>query len=219
MTNQPKNNNQKTPEIKPPESVPLLLLPSGKNVTTITPESPLINGEKRGVEEDRDPSTGQFLPGNQGGPGRPKGEMKMRHLIDEALQELGAKDAHGNPVAIEKALVQKIVKMALAGDRKMIELIWNYRDGKPPQFIDVTSKGQHIGKRRLSDEEIKRVDDLFGPKDWPDEDEVELPTQLKKENGTTNTQPQTNKTTGESNAGKDANAQNSRQGGAYESNS
>jgi hypothetical protein len=51
----------------------------------------------------------------------------------------------------------------------MIELIWNYRDGKPSQSIDVTSKGQHINKRKLSAEEIQRVDDIFGPKDWTDE--------------------------------------------------
>lgn len=215
MTTKTNKSNQKVPAQKSPQNEPLLLLPAP---APKEPQPPFINGEKRAVEEDRDPLSGQFLPGNPGGPGRPKGVLPMKFLVDEGLMEMGAKDAHGNPVPIEKALVQKIIKMALAGDRKMIEMIWNYRDGKPPQHIDVTSKGQHIGKRKLSAEEIKHVDDLFGPKDW-DEPEVELPTQTKIENGPTNTQSKTNAGTREGDAGKDTHAEIGRPRGAYEGNS
>jgi len=213
MTPQSNNNDEK--ESAPKEPL-LLLTGSITSDTTIAPEQPFINGEKRLTEEDRDPSTGMFVTGNQGGPGRPKGAMKMRSLIDEALQEMGAKDAQGKPVPIEKALVQKIVKMAVAGDRKMIELIWNYRDGKPPQFI--VTNGQYVGKRKLSPEEIKHVDDLFGPKDW-DEPEVELPTQPKTDNGPINPQPETNTKAGESNVRKDTNIEVGRPRGAYEGDS
>lgn len=214
MTKPNENSDKKVaPELSQKEPLLLLAAPAPKE-----PQPPLINGDKWAAEADRDPKTGRFVPGYQGGPGRPKGVLPMKSLIDEGLMEMGAKDAHGNPVPIEKALVQKIIKMALAGDRKMIEMIWNYRDGKPPQHIDVTSKGQHIGKRKLSDEEIKHVDDLFGPKDW-DEPEVELPTQTKIDNGTINPQPETNAGTGESDAGKDTHAEVGRPRGAYEGDS
>ncbi|GEM_PF-1770688 len=214
MTKPNENSDKKVaPELSKKE--PLLLLPAP---APKEPQPPFINGDKWAAEADRDPKTGRFVPGYQGGPGRPKGVLPMKSLIDEGLMEMGAKDAHGNPVPIEKALVQKIIKMALAGDRKMIEMIWNYRDGKPPQHIDVTSKGQHIGKRRLSEEEIKRVDDLFGPKEWPEDDEVELPTQPNTNNGPANTQPETNTETGESDSRKDAPAPNGEPRGAYESN-
>ena len=156
---------------------PLLLLegpkmPPNSSIqgdTTEKPEPPFINGQKRASESGRDPSTGQFLEGNRGGPGRPVGYNKMATMIEEELQELAAKDAEGKPLPIKRALVKKIVKMALGGDRKMIEMIWNYQDGKPPLHIDVTSKGQRLGKRDLSAEEIKRIDDMYAPKEWPDD--------------------------------------------------
>lgn len=187
-----------TPNNNPKE--PILLLPSpqspeGPKVAT----PPLKNGEKRAAEEDRNPENGQFAPGNGGGPGRPKGSTKkMKVLVEEALAEMGAKDAQGNPVSIEKALIQKIIKMALAGDRKMIELIWNYRDGKPSQAIDVTSKGQHINKRKLSAEEIQRVDDIFAPKDWADENLEENDISY----GPIDNQPKTEEDAGKSDAPK-----------------
>ena len=151
----------------------VLLLPPGPVAKQA--ESPLKNGEKWAAEAERDTKTGRFVTGYQGGPGRPKGSTKkLKVIVDEELAEMGAKDAQGNPVSIERALVKKIIKMALAGDRKMIELIWNYRDGKPSQAIDLTSQGQHINKRKLSDEEIERVDSIFAPRDWEDDEENAL---------------------------------------------
>lgn len=202
MTNQPNNNPKE----------PVLLLPAGKPPEG--PQTPLKNGEKR-ADDARNPETGQFLPGNQGGPGRPKGTTKkLKVLVDEALAELGAKDAHGNPVSIEKALVNKIVKMALAGDRKMIELIWNYRDGKPSQPLDVLNRNGAIGKRQLSDEEIRRVDDIFAPKDWgdtsTDEDDISY--------GPINHQPEAQAGAGTSDAGEHTAPADARPGSAPASN-
>lgn len=154
----------------PDKKEPLLLLPPGRPET---PESPFINGDKWADESTRDAKTGRFLPGYEGGPGRPVGSHKMAAMIEDELQEKAAKDTLGNPLTIKKALIKKIVKMALGGDRKMIELIWNYQDGKPPQYLDVTSKGQRIGKRKISDEQVKRIEDLFAPKEWDDEDSTE----------------------------------------------
>lgn len=151
------DNNQK----------PLLLLPPGQS------ESPLNNGEKTAAPE-KDAKTGQFVSGNVGGPGRPLGSRNFTTKIKAGLARLAAKDAQGNKLPVEDALVDKVIKMALAGDRKMIELIWNHLDGKPPQSIDLTSQGQHINKRKLSDEEIERVDRIFAPKDWEDDEENAL---------------------------------------------
>lgn len=105
-----------------------------------------------------------FMPGESGNPnGRPKGTRNLNTIVTEALQKM-AKDTKGNPMLIEEALVQKIIKMALDGDRKMIELIWNYRDGKPPQNIDVTSKGARVGTVVLTADEERRIEELFAPR-------------------------------------------------------
>lgn len=186
-----------TPNNNPKE--PVLLLPSGKPPeSSQEANSPLKNGEKWTPENERDTKTGRFVNGYQGGPGRPKGSTKkLKLIVDEELAEMGAKDAQGNPVSIERALVKKIIKMALAGDRKMIELIWNYRDGKPSQAIDLTSKGEHINKRKLTEEEIQRVDDIFAPKDW-DENLEENDISY----GPIDHQPKTEKSAGEGDAPK-----------------
>lgn len=109
MTTTP-NNNQKEP---------VLLLPSGKPPEPVQEaNSPLKNGEKWTPESERDNKTGRFVPGYQGGPGRPKGSTKkLKLIVDEELAEMGAKDAQGNPVSIERALVKKIIKSIFGYDR------------------------------------------------------------------------------------------------------
>ena len=151
-----------------------------------------------------------FPPGHCGNPdGRPKGSRNFNILVTEALQKLGAKDAQGNPLPVEEALVQKIIKMALDGDRKMIEMIWNYRDGKPPQNIDLTSKGERVGTVILSAEEEKRIEELFAPR-------ILLPSNSK-ENA--NDKLQSNKSDGADNSGGNEIPNNEQPRSAYESNS
>lgn len=78
------------------------------------------------------PETGKFVKGNPGG-GRPKGSKSFTTLVKEALKNVA--DEKGT--TLERKLVQTILNKAIEeGDNKMIELIWNYLDGKPTQKIE-----------------------------------------------------------------------------------
>ena len=100
--------------------------------------------------------------------GRPPGKS-VKSQIEEVLNRKieGTVDR-----TIAHALVEKVIKMALNGDQQMIKLIWEYSDGKPPQ-AKREPEVVRPAKRKLSQEEIDRIDEIFAPKDWPDED-VEL---------------------------------------------
>lgn len=78
----------------------------------------------------------QFKPGQSGNPsGRPVGVKNFTTKIKEALLKV----AEGTDEPCEVLLVKKILKKAIQdGDSRMIELIWNYLDGKPSQHIDTT---------------------------------------------------------------------------------
>ncbi len=83
--------------------------------------------------------------------------------LKDGLAVLGAKDAQGNPLPLEEALSQKMIKMALDGDHKMIQLILYYLEGKPPQSIDITSKGERLeGTVYLGEDADLRIDRIFG---------------------------------------------------------
>lgn len=180
---------------------PLLLLPA----------PPLKNGEKTVNEPDKDPETGFFLPGNSGGPGRPVGMKNFTTRVRNGLSKLSAKDTFGNPVEVEEALAEKVIKMALAGDRKMIELIWNYLDGKPQQNGNTQNNVNNFVTFVMSAAEEKRVEDLFEPKEWS---EVEIINLKNKTN-----EPKTSKENGSDHSRGTALSQGSQQGSAYESNS
>lgn len=96
--------------------------------------------------------------------GRPVGKS-MKSQFQEILDRRIASDTDKT---IADALVEKIIKMALDGDQRMIKLIWEYMDGKPPKWKGDPEPAR-APKRELSEEEIKRIDELFGPKPWPDE--------------------------------------------------
>lgn len=150
----------------------------------------------------------QFKPGQSGNPaGKAPGTKNLTSRIREGLARLGAKDAQGNPLPVEEALAQKIIKMALDGDRKMIELVWNYLDGKPPQNIDLTSKGERVGTVVLSAEEERRIEELFAPR-------IMLPAT--KENA--NNKLQSNKGNGPDNNGGNALPETKQPGSPYEVN-
>ncbi len=187
------------PKIDPP----LLLLPA-----------PSINGEKTAIKPEKDPDTGQFMPGNLGGPGRPVGVRNFTTKVRDALARLGAKDAQGNPVAVEEALVEKVIKMALAGDRKMIELIWNYLDGRPLQNGNTQNNVNNFVTVVMTAAEEKRIEDLFEPKEWPDE-KVEI---IRNQNTNTHGQSAPDKETGPDNSGRPALPQVNQQRSAYEGN-
>ncbi len=179
---------------------PLLLLPA-----------PLKKGEKKAEMADRDPDTGQFVPGKPPGPGRPIGLKNFTTRIRDGLARMGAKDAQGNPAPVEEALAEKVIKMALAGDRKMIELIWNYLDGKPQQNGVTQNNVNNFVTFVMSAAEEQRVEDLFEPKDWP---EVEIIKTNQKQNG----QSTPDKKNGSDNSRRPTLPQVSQQGSAYEGN-
>ena len=97
--------------------------------------------------------------------GRPVGKS-MKSQFQEILDRRIASDTDKT---IADALVEKIIKMALDGDQRMIKLIWEYQDGKPPKWRG-DPEPKRPPKRELSEEEIKRIDELFAPKPWPKEE-------------------------------------------------
>jgi hypothetical protein len=79
----------------------------------------------------------RFKEGNPGGPGRP---VSMTNAIRKRLLALGSDQKR----AVAEHLADNILQMALEGDDKMIKLIWNYVDGMPQQYTDITSGGKPI---------------------------------------------------------------------------
>lgn len=189
MTPQNQNNEQ-----------PLLLLPA-----------PPEKGEKKAEVAERNPQTGQFIPGKPAGPGRPPGLQNFTTRIRNGLAKLSAKDLEGNPVPVEEALAEKVIKMALAGNVRLIELIWAYLDGKPQN----SGGGNTFNQMNVyvhNEAEDKRVEDLFEPKDW-EKVEIIKPNQKIYE------QPASFKTNGENNSRRSAIPEINQQGSAYESSS
>ncbi len=186
MTPQNQNNEQ-----------PLLLLPA-----------PQEKGEKMAEEAERNPQTGQYLPGKPPGPGRPMGLQNFTTRVRNGLAKLSAKDQQGNPVEVEEALAEKVIKMALAGNVRIIELVWNYLDGKPQHTGGSTYNNvNNFVTFVRNEEEDKRVDDLFEPKEW----EVEIINPKNKDN-----ESASDKKDGENNSRRPSLSQGSQQGGAYE---
>lgn len=179
---------------------PLLLLPA-----------PPEKGEKKAEVAERNPQTGQFIPGKPPGPGRPVGLQNFTTRIRNGLAKMSAKDLQGNPVEVEEALAEKVIKMALAGNVRIIELIWAYLDGKP-QHSGGNNTFNQVNVYVQNDEEDKRVEDLFEPKDWP-KVEIIKPSHKIYE------QPTSNKTNGENNSRGSALPEINQQGSAYESSS
>jgi hypothetical protein len=100
------------------------------------------------LHEGRD-EEGKFLPGVSGNPaGKPKGIKHMTTLVKEALKKMAETD-DGKKVVIEKALSETIVKLALEGNTKMIQLIWNYLDGMPNQRIELDDTSSEDNRKSL----------------------------------------------------------------------
>lgn len=82
----------------------------------------------------KDPKTGRFLPGHQGG-GRPPGVKNKITLLKEEL-ELGAREENE-----EKALevIRNIYEAALKGDRQARKMVWDAHMSKAVIVEDKTS--------------------------------------------------------------------------------
>jgi len=86
----------------------------------------------------------QFKPGN---PGRPKGRSVANRLLDLLSQsEIGGKPLpSGKQVA--DLVAEAILKGALKGDPRLIDVVLNRTEGKVPDKVEVSqvNKGYDVG--------------------------------------------------------------------------
>lgn len=103
--------------------------------------------------------------------GRPAGAKNLTTLVREALKELGAK-VDGKEVSYETALVKTILHKAIVQQNpKMIELLWNYLDGKPLQSLNVTAD---VVMNQLTPDQQAKLDKLL---DEDSNDKTQAPTE------------------------------------------
>jgi hypothetical protein len=93
-------------------------------------ETPKENGEKSALTDFKDPKTGQFLPGNPGGPGRPQGSVSIITKIKQIFEE-------------QPEFFDSYVAEVLADPKLRAEIIRQI-DGSPKQNVDVTSDGKAL---------------------------------------------------------------------------
>lgn len=123
-------------------------------------EKALENGTKTEVpnitpQSDRD-ELGRFN-GTVAGPGRPPGSKSFTTKVRDALEKIG----EGNDITYEEALIKKILHKAIVqGNDKMIELLWNYMDGKPIQQLQ--HRGDIFMTNMTAEERLKLETILYG---------------------------------------------------------
>lgn len=96
---------------------------------------PIADPIKDGGITVRDQKTGQFLPGNPGGPGKPKGKH-MTSLLREHLKTM-ARTKDGKMISLDQAIIRKLTEKAINGNDKSIEMVLDRIDGKPKESLDV----------------------------------------------------------------------------------
>jgi hypothetical protein len=79
---------------------------------------------------------GRFAEGHPKIGGKVKGTRHFTTIVQEALAKLGTTEK-GEKIEVQKALGEKVVKMALEGNEQMIKLIWNYLDGLPKATLGI----------------------------------------------------------------------------------
>ncbi len=108
--------------------------------------------------DDRDPQNGRFLPGNPGGPGRPRRTIEADYVA--ALSE-------AVPIEAWRAIVAKALEQAQSGDAKAREWLGAYLVGKPTGdalltlaaaemagYDPIDDKAQELGR-------FQRINDIF----------------------------------------------------------
>lgn len=79
----------------------------------------------------RDEKNGRFLQGHSGNPdGRPKGSKSLTDLLRQHLNQDGKREA----------IIEKVVDLAIQGERWATELVWDRLEGKPLQVIDIEQR-------------------------------------------------------------------------------
>lgn len=92
-----------------------------------------------------------FKPGESGNPnGREVGSKNFTSLVRDMLDEIAqGKDENGKPLeaTYKTLLAKRILKKAIeGGDVRMIEIVWNYLDGKPRGNIDLGFDKKSLGE-------------------------------------------------------------------------
>ena len=106
--------------------------------------------------------------------GKPKGAKHLTTKLKEYLKELRAKDPRtGELRPLEDALIEKVTKMALDGNERMINLLWDRIEGKPTQAIDFD----------VNKEGIEQLTDFFRMMGRP------MPTVVNGDTNPTNPEP------------------------------
>lgn len=107
------------------------------------------NPEKQeNIRDDK----GRFVPGISGNPdGRPKGKT-ITEVVRARAEAMGD---DGKP--LKEKLADVLITMAMNGDLRALELIWNYLDGKPKQEIDIGDTSEIEGMRNELNDLIKNV--------------------------------------------------------------
>ncbi len=86
----------------------------------IDSDKPEIAGTKQEGRDDK----GRFVPGVSGNPnGKPLGTKSYATRIMEALGE--------------ETFIKTVREAIESGDKKLLEVLWNYVDGKPRQSMEV----------------------------------------------------------------------------------
>ncbi|MBX9720652.1 MAG: hypothetical protein K2X81_04605 [Candidatus Obscuribacterales bacterium] len=106
---------------------------------------------------DRDPVTGQFLPGN---PGKPLGARHFSTMFRDYVREAGAITKDGQKVGFDKLIVKKMVSMAVDGNLKAAGMVLDRVDGKVPQTFEV-NKTERIGILVMTQQEIEDHESIF----------------------------------------------------------
>lgn len=80
------------------------------------------------------------MPFAKGQSGNPNGRPKIRPQLTPALRAVLGKTAPDGATTNRRALAEKLVEIALAGDIQAIKLIFERVDGKVPEPLEVSGK-------------------------------------------------------------------------------
>ena len=96
-----------------------------------TDDKPILQGEG-----------GLFLPGTAPGPGRPKGSISLKTILQQELDKLPP----GETMSYALAMVKRQLKQAIIdGDAATQRLIWSYIEGMPMQKTELSgANGQPL---------------------------------------------------------------------------
>lgn len=163
MSMNPQNNENNQPKVlllEAPKDVPRSeeasrTVEANKGISE-APSDP-SDDRKYGENTGRDPTTGQFLPGN---PGKPMGARHFTTVFREYVREAGAINKDGQKIPFDKLIVKKVISMAVDGNLKAAGMVMDRVDGKVPQTIEL-NKTERIGVFVMTPKETEDHESIF----------------------------------------------------------